>query len=140
RELDAREADRRHLREGARNQGLGQAREVLDQDVAVGEEAQQHELERFALADDRSLDLLEDPVGTLRELLDRHSSSSLATAAPSASGSRPPAKRLPGGSRSGRTTSHSCPPSASSASESSSSWIPRRSASRCSATSRRIGR
>ena len=30
---------------------------VLDQDVAVGEQPEQHELERLALADDRLLDL-----------------------------------------------------------------------------------
>ena len=79
RELDAREADARHLREGAGHQRLRQAREVLDQDVAVGEDPEQHELERLALADDRALDLVEDVVRAAGELLDVHSDSSRST-------------------------------------------------------------
>ena len=52
------------LRERARDQRLREAREVLDQDVAVGEQAEQDELERVALADDGPLDLVEHPIAT----------------------------------------------------------------------------
>ena len=72
RELHAREADARHLREGARGQRLGETREVLDQHVPVGEDAEQDELERVALADDRALDLVEDLLRLARELVDGH--------------------------------------------------------------------
>ena len=61
RELDAREADARHLRERARGERLREAGEVLEQHVPVGEQADEDELERVALADDRPLDLVEDP-------------------------------------------------------------------------------
>ena len=58
-ELDAPERQARGCRERARHQGLGDAGQVVEQDVAVGEEAHQHELEDVALADDRPLDLVE---------------------------------------------------------------------------------
>jgi len=40
--------------------------------VAVGEEAEEHELERLALSDDRLLDLVEDAVGELMYLREVH--------------------------------------------------------------------
>ena len=66
RELDAGEPHAQDLREGPRSQGLGQAGVVLEEDVAVREEPDEHELERVALPDDSSLDLVED---LLRELV-----------------------------------------------------------------------
>ena len=59
RELDAREVDAEHLRERAGRERLREARVVLEQDVPVGEEAEEDELERVALADDGLLDLVE---------------------------------------------------------------------------------
>jgi len=60
RELDAGEAKARHLCEGARDERLGEARKVLDQDVAVREYAKQDELECLALPDDGALDFVEE--------------------------------------------------------------------------------
>ena len=111
RELDAREADARHLREGAGHQRLGQAREVLDQDVAVGEDPEQHELERLALADDRALDLVEDGVRAAGELVDVHSDSSRSTSAAQVGRGDPGACRSVGAGRSSRASSQSSGPS-----------------------------
>ena len=72
RELDPAEAQSGRLREGARHQRLGQAGEILDQDVAVGEQAEQDELERLTLADDRALDLVEQPGRAVGDLGDLH--------------------------------------------------------------------
>ena len=68
RELHAREAQAGDGRERPRHQRLGEARVVLDQHVAVGQQPEQHELEHVALADHRALDLVEDPGGALAEL------------------------------------------------------------------------
>ena len=54
--------------------------------MPVGEQAEQDQLERLALADDRALDLVEDAV---RLLLDVPSASSEATTRPSEAGSIP---------------------------------------------------
>ena len=72
RELDPREAHPGHRGERAGDQRLGEPGEVLDQHVAVREDAEQDELERIALPDDGSLDLREDPLRLLVELVDRH--------------------------------------------------------------------
>ena len=56
----------RRLRERARDQRLREAGEVLDQHVAVGEQPEQHELERLALADDGALDLVQERLGARR--------------------------------------------------------------------------
>src|SRR5947199_105633 len=61
RELDPPELHARDLRERAGHQRLREARVVLDQDVPVREQAEQHKLERLALAEDGALDLVEDP-------------------------------------------------------------------------------
>ena len=60
RELDAREAHAQDLGERAGGERLREARVVLEEDVPIGEEPEQHELERLALADDGLLDLVED--------------------------------------------------------------------------------
>ena len=71
--------------------------------------AEQHELERVALADDRLLDLVEDPVGERAHLVEaelRHRRSSSVT---SSSSSRVDHVRLQpscGGGRSGRISCH----------------------------------
>ena len=111
RELDAREAHRRDLRERARDQRLGEAGEVLDQHVAVGEQAEQHELERVALADDRLLDLVEDPVGERAHLVQRRARTSQSAPArrparPARAPTRCGSSRSCGGSRSGRISCH----------------------------------
>ena len=59
-ELDPAELEAHRLGEGARDQGLGQAREVLDQHVAAGEDPDQQQVEGIPLADDDLLDLVED--------------------------------------------------------------------------------
>ena len=59
-ELDAREPHAEDLGEGAGGERLREARVVLEQDVPVGEEPEQNELERIALADDGLFDLVED--------------------------------------------------------------------------------
>ena len=60
RELDAREPERARPGERAREQRLREAGVVLEQHVPVGEQREQDELERVALADDGLLDLVED--------------------------------------------------------------------------------
>jgi hypothetical protein len=47
-------------------------REILDQDVAVGQQAEEDELECVALANDRALDLVEEPGRALGDLGDLH--------------------------------------------------------------------
>ena len=69
-ELDAREAHARRLGERAGDPRLRQSREVLDQDVPVGEQAEQHELEHLPLADHRPLDLVEDLLGGRLDVVD----------------------------------------------------------------------
>src|SRR5205085_5671933 len=88
RELDAAELHARDLRERARNQRLREAGEVLDQDVAVREQPEQDELERVTFADDRPLDLVEDPRRRPADVLERelrrawgHGSASTASSA-----------------------------------------------------------
>ena len=64
--------------------------------MPVGEDAEQDELERIALADDRALDLVQDPLCLLRELLDGHSASSLSITRRAPAGEMPlrePAQR-----------------------------------------------
>ena len=96
-----------HLRERPRRQRLREARVVLEQHVPVGEQADQHELERLALADDGALDLVEDPRRVLLHLGELHqSASSETTTCRSESRSIPRPKRSCGGSRSSRTSSH----------------------------------
>ena len=70
RELDAREVHPGHLRERAGDQGLREPGVVLDQDVPVGEQAEQDELERFPLAHDRPLDLGEQALAAFGGGLD----------------------------------------------------------------------
>ena len=60
------------LRERARHQRLRQPGVVLDQHVPVGEQPEQQQLERVALADDGPLDLVEDAVGQLADLGQLH--------------------------------------------------------------------
>ena len=72
RELDPREADARHLCEGACDQRLGEARKVLDQHMTVGKQPEQDELERLALAHDRALDLVEHLPGELADPFQLH--------------------------------------------------------------------
>ena len=71
RELDAGEADGRDLGERARRERLRQAGVVLEQHVAVREEAHKDELECVPLADDRPLDLVEQTLGELLHLSKR---------------------------------------------------------------------
>src|SRR5690606_28403380 len=56
---DAREVEPGGGCEGARHERLGDAGHVVEQHVAVGEQAGEHELEHVALADDGLLDLRE---------------------------------------------------------------------------------
>ena len=63
RELHAAEAKPGRGGERARDQRLGHPGDVLEQDVAVGQQREQHELEDVALADHGALDLVEDRLG-----------------------------------------------------------------------------
>ena len=51
-ELDAAEIEPEHPREALGEEGLGRARRPFEQDVARGEEGDQHQLDRLVLADD----------------------------------------------------------------------------------------
>ena len=112
RELDPLEAHVADLRERARDQRLGESRVVLEQHVSVGEEREQARLERAALADDRLLDLVEDPLGVLADLVDGESLchrpilSISSTRVETSSSGGPAARRSVGASQSGRTTAH----------------------------------
>jgi len=68
-ELDPLEVEVEHLREGAGDQGLGEAREVLDEHVAVGEDREKDQLERLPLADNRLLDLGQHPLGLSEDIV-----------------------------------------------------------------------
>ena len=67
-ELDAGEPHLRYLGEGARCKCFRETWVVLEQDVTVAEQAEQHEFERLALAHDCALDLVEDLPAQIREL------------------------------------------------------------------------
>src|SRR5262249_57495111 len=87
---DAREVELARLGKRPRDQGLRKTRKVLEQDVAVGEQPDEHELERVTLADDGAFDLVDDRARLRREIRQRHfSSSSSATRSRSSSGRRP---------------------------------------------------
>ena len=68
RELDALEAGLDGLGQGAHGQGLGQAGDALEQDVAVGHQAEEHALDHLALADHHPAHLVQhrlQPAGDL---------------------------------------------------------------------------
>ena len=58
-ELDTAEVEAARLGERARGERLREPWHVLEQDVAVGEQAEQDQLELLALADDCPLDLVQ---------------------------------------------------------------------------------
>ena len=90
RELDAAEAEPARLGEGARGQRLREPGHVLEQDVAVGEQAEQDQLELLALADDGALDLVEQAGAELGQLAELHQTrSSAVTTRPSVASSIP---------------------------------------------------
>ena len=60
RELHAAERPAHHLRERLDGQRLREAGDALEQDVAVGEQRDEHALEHRVLADDHALGLVED--------------------------------------------------------------------------------
>ena len=68
RELDAAEAEPARLCERSRREGLREPRHVLEENVAVGEEPEQDELELLTLADDGALDLVEQPGAEIGDL------------------------------------------------------------------------
>lgn len=67
-ELDPGEAQAAAPGEGSRHQGLGQSGEVLDQNVAVGEDGQQDQFQDLPLAHNRLLNLVDQAVGRLLQL------------------------------------------------------------------------
>ena len=104
-----------HLRERARGQRLREPRVVLEQDVPVGEEPEEDELERIALPDDRLLDLVEDadrraPVPRRAPRL--HGLQRSRRPASSSCGEMPRLSRSSGAARSGRTSSQAASPRA----------------------------
>ena len=112
RELDAREAEGRRLRERARDQRLGEPRVVLQQHVAVAQQREQDQLERPSLAHDGLLDLVEDQLRVPAHVGERgHSDSTRSIAAATCSRGTPGPCRSAGGGRSGRSSSHASSPS-----------------------------
>src|SRR5207247_3729406 len=75
-ELDSRELHAQDLREGAGSEGLRKAWVVLEQNVPIGEEADQHELEGIPLADDRALDFVQYLVSDFVDARELHQSDS----------------------------------------------------------------
>src|SRR5205085_8451344 len=128
--------------ERACDERLGEAREILQEDVPVGEEAEQHELERLSFPDDRAPDLVEDPLRDLRDALEvAQIASTASTRARSRAGEIPFPNRSAGAPRSGRRSTHASSPStARAASGSLSRSIPRRVSKSSPAASRTAGR
>ena len=133
------------LRDRPRDERLGEPREVLDQDVPVGEQAHQDELDLRALADHGALDLVEDLGRAGLHLASARSPPRSPPASRRSRAARPccshRGRTAPAGaSRSGRTSSHVCAPSSARARSGwRSSETPWR-ASRAAAISRTIGR
>jgi hypothetical protein len=61
RELYARERPANHPRERLHGQRLGDARNALEQDVPLGQQADQHALDKLVLSDDDAFDLEDGP-------------------------------------------------------------------------------
>ena len=59
-ELDAREVEAEHLGERPGDERLAEAGQVLEQDVAAGQDADEDQLQGAPSADDRRLELVED--------------------------------------------------------------------------------
>ncbi len=76
RELDAGEAQARDRGERPGGERLREARDVLEQDVPVGEQAGEDECQPVPLADDRALDLVEDVTRPRGEVGQVHASRS----------------------------------------------------------------
>ena len=74
-ELDAGEVEAEHARERPRDQRLAQAGQVLEEHVAAGQDADQHQLEGAAAADHGLVELVEDRGGLPRGLFRSHSCS-----------------------------------------------------------------
>jgi hypothetical protein len=60
RELDARVRAVERVREGLREHRLARAREVLEEDMPLGEHRDEHELDDLALAEDRLVDVVDE--------------------------------------------------------------------------------
>ena len=67
-ELGALEIESERLGERTCGERLAEPREVLDEDVAAGQDRRQNKGQRFALADNGLTDLVEDIVGERRNL------------------------------------------------------------------------
>ena len=104
------------LANGPGGQRLCEPGDVLEQHVAVRQEAGEHELEPVALADDGTLDLIEHDGRTGGELAQLHASRSRSsTARSTVSSGIPDAVRSSGGGRSGRMSSQTVGPTSASA-------------------------
>ena len=62
-ELDPPERGVEDVGEGLDREGLGEARDALEEEVAAGEEGDEHPLEHRVLADDHPADLVQDGLG-----------------------------------------------------------------------------
>ncbi len=67
-ELEAPEVEPEALGEAPRGEGLAEAGEVFEEDVAPGEDAREHQFQRLVLADDDGLDGLEDGLRVVGDL------------------------------------------------------------------------
>ena len=74
-ELDSREVQAEHPGERPGDERLAQARQVLEQHVAAGQDADQHQFERAAAADDGLFELVQDGRGLPRGLFRCHNCS-----------------------------------------------------------------
>ena len=72
RELDAAEVEPARLCEGPRCERLREPGHVLEEHMAVGEEAEQDQLELLPLADDGALDLVQQAGAPLGQLVELH--------------------------------------------------------------------
>ena len=77
-ELHAAEAEPDRLGKGTRRKRLRESRHILEQHVTVAEDAEQHELELFTLADHRALDLVDEAAAQLGQLPQLHQTCSRA--------------------------------------------------------------
>ena len=96
RELDALEVHVQGLGHEAGDESLGQARNVLDEDVAVGEEAGQDLFQHVGLADDHLGQGGEDLLTPIGDRVDLHACLSIRAMRSSRVASDGPRRRIPG--------------------------------------------
>ncbi len=95
RELDALEAEIERLGDEPGDERLGQARVVLDEDVAIGEDAREDVLEHVRLADDDLAERGEDVLAAVGDGVELHGRFSISATSSSIARSEGPRRRMP---------------------------------------------